>query len=248
MAHNSLYDTGLDVLRTLARGQFPERGILLALANKGLSWGLVAGGSVVKLPQLVSILRSRSTAGLSTLSIELETLACAVQSMFAMNIHLPFSAYGEAVVLLIQNILIALCAYYFSGLRARGLTAVVIVVATAALYLGGHLSPDLVNYLYEINNVTVIASRVPQIYQNWSHKSSGALSSLTVCLMFMGGCARVFSTIQEGGGSAMVRSYMLGACLNFILLAQIYLYSSNQSRARGKGKGSTTSKPKRARK
>lgn len=47
-----------------------------------MGYALVLGGAVVKLPQIVTVLRSKSAKGLNILSIELEVLATAVQSMY----------------------------------------------------------------------------------------------------------------------------------------------------------------------
>lgn len=79
----------------------------------------------------------------------------------------------------------------------------------------------------------MLAARVPQILQNFGARSTGQLSALTCGLNALGALARVFTSLNAGGGAgaAMVRSYALGAALNSVILAQILFY--------GKGRGAT---------
>jgi hypothetical protein len=49
---------------------------------------------------------------------------------------------------------------------------------------------------------------------------------------------RVLTTLQEGGGAAMLVSYAVSVTLNLILLAQILMYGDAPSAAGGKGRRS----------
>ena len=68
----------------------------------------------MKLPQILKIAKSRSASGLSILSFELEQLALTVHATYGFILGLPFSAYGEAVVLILQNTLLLSQIYSFA--------------------------------------------------------------------------------------------------------------------------------------
>ena len=74
----------------------------------------------------------------------------------------------------------------------------------------GTISRELVTIAYNANNVLLLVARLPQIYKNFKEKSTGQLSLITYGVNTVGCVARIFTTMQEGGGTAMLRSYMLG--------------------------------------
>lgn len=67
----------------------------------------------------------------------------------------------------------------------------------------------LITAAYDFNNIILMSARVPQILQNFQTKSTGQLSIITFAANTLGCIARLFTTMQEGGGSAMMRSYAL---------------------------------------
>lgn len=68
---------------------------------------------------------------------------------------------------------------------------------------------------------------------------TGQLSIITTALMFAGTLVRIFTSMREGAGSAMVRGFMLGAAVNGIMLFQILYYGPN-----GRGKVAKAAKKK----
>ena len=86
---------------------------------------------MVKVPQISAIARAGSARGLSCLAFELEQLGLSVNAANGFVRGLPFSAYGEALVLLAQNTVLLGQIYALSGVRGARPTLV------AALFLGG---------------------------------------------------------------------------------------------------------------
>lgn len=67
---------------------------------------------------------------------------------------------------------------------------------------------------------------------------SGQLSVVTSLLMFVGAVVRVFTSMRENAGAAMVRGFMLGATINGIMLGQILFYGEH-----GRGSKAAASGP-----
>lgn len=75
-----------------------------------------------------------------------------------------------------------------------------------------------------------------QILQNFTSRSTGQLSLITYALNWAGASARIFTSIQEGAGAAMVRGSAISALLNFVVVAQILAYGNKAARAQAKAK------------
>jgi hypothetical protein len=73
----------------------------------------------------------------------------------------------------------------------------------------GHLSLVHISHAYDLNNIILMSSKLPQIFQNFSARSTGQLSVITYAANTLGCVARLFTTAQEGGGAAMFRQYVI---------------------------------------
>lgn len=206
--------------------------------HQGLGYGVVAGASVVKLPQLLKLASAGSAAGLSPLSAELEQAAYGIGAFYGLAHNLPFSAFGETCFLALQNLAILALVYHFNGTPARGAFVAVLAAAAAAAFFGGKISKRQIAAAYEGASLLVIAARVPQIYSNFKSKATGQLSGITYGANALGALARVYTSLSAGeSGLAMVRSYALGAALNSVILAQILVYGAGRGKAGGKRRG-----------
>ena len=58
----------------------------------------------------------------------------------------------------------------------------------------------------------VVACRLPQILQNFNARSTGQLSLITYALNAVGAAARIFTSIQEKAGGAMLRGAIISEC------------------------------------
>jgi mannose-P-dolichol utilization defect protein 1 len=197
------------------------------LVSKLLSYGILAFSVLVKLPQVANVLRARSADGLSAVSFELESWGLLVHTAYGYLKGLPFSTYGEASILFAQNVLLLALVYNYGRFPAsRRLAALIMAFGAIAAVLTGRVSMELITGAYDLNNLILMSARVPQIMKNFSNKSTGQLSVITYAANTLGCIARIFTTIQEGGGTAMLRSYCISLILNSILVAQILVFGN----------------------
>uniref|UniRef100_A0A8D0HRW7 Mannose-P-dolichol utilization defect 1 protein homolog n=1 Tax=Sphenodon punctatus TaxID=8508 RepID=A0A8D0HRW7_SPHPU len=97
---------------------------LKILISKGLGLAIVAGSLMVKLPQVFKILGAKSAEGLSFNSILLELLAITGTMAYSIANAFPFSAWGEALFLMLQTVAIGFLVQHFGGHTGRLLQAV----------------------------------------------------------------------------------------------------------------------------
>ena len=74
--------------------------------SKVMGYAMVAGGAIVKVPQLLNILLQQSVYGISYPSVLLEFATNWTMTVYNWHRHNPFSIYGENVFIGLQNLII----------------------------------------------------------------------------------------------------------------------------------------------
>ncbi|KAI8889368.1 mannose-P-dolichol utilization defect 1 protein [Backusella circina FSU 941] len=193
--------------------------------SKAIGIAMILGGSIVKIPQILTIVRNQSAEGLSLVSYVLETLSYSITTSYNLRQHNPFSTFGEIMLILIQNVIITMLIFYFSG--KQGMMAVSLVGVATVLYCLNNsaiVPPVLMNSLFAATIPLNMASKVPQIYTNFKNKSTGQLSTFACVNYFAGSLARVFTTMAELDDPIMLFGGLLATTLNAVLLLQVIIY------------------------
>jgi mannose-P-dolichol utilization defect protein 1 len=151
--------------------------------SKGLGIGIIGASSIVKVPQILKLVNSKSASGVSFLSYLLETAAYLVGLAYNVRSGFPFSTFGETALILVQNVVICVLVLNYSG-RATAAAAFVAGLAAVGVSL---FRPDVVDmgmlgYLQAGAGVLGVAAKVPQIAAIWSQGGTGQLSAFTVSL------------------------------------------------------------------
>ncbi|KAF9021832.1 mannose-P-dolichol utilization defect 1 protein [Hymenopellis radicata] len=191
--------------------------------SKGLGLAIVVGGSIVKVPQLLLILKARSARGLSLPAYIMETLSYAITLAYSFRNEFPFSTYGENFFLAIQNALITLLITFFSP-NATGKITLVSAALTGAVSTLYNLPKDTLAVLQFATLPLSLFSKLPQIASNYQAGSTGQLSAFAVISQVLGCAARLFTTSQEVGDPVVLTGFALALLLNLVLGAQLWMY------------------------
>lgn len=153
--------------------------------SKGLGIGIIGASSIVKIPQLLKLLNSQSSEGISFLSYALETSAYLIGLAYNVRQGFPFSTYGETALIVVQNIVIAALVLQFAG-RTAGAAAWVAGLAAAgyALFDGRTVDAPTLSWLQAGAGVLGVASKAPQIWTNWRQGGTGQLSAFAVRMKY----------------------------------------------------------------
>ncbi|KAJ3228627.1 hypothetical protein HDU78_009661 [Chytriomyces hyalinus] len=205
------------------------------LVSKGLGLGIVVGGSIVKVPQILKIFNSGSARGISLVSYVLETLAYVITLSYNLRRDNPFSTYGEVAFITLQNVIILLMLTFYSK-KYVSLVGVTAFFAAATYALNSDLLPDslLVSLQWAAIVISTV-SKLPQIYTNFANGDTGALSAITVALQFVGSAARIFTTLREVKDQVILVSFIMATALNGILFGQVLLLGGGKGAAKKKG-------------
>ncbi|CAD6449007.1 2e8566a3-0143-484a-9ccf-8cac7ee7f0b5 [Sclerotinia trifoliorum] len=203
--------------------------------SKGLGVGIIAASSIVKIPQLLKLISSKSSSGISFLSYLLETSAYLISLAYNYRSEFPFSTYGETALIMVQNVVIAVLVLNYSG---RASTAALFVAGLAAsaftLFSGNMLDMQQLAYLQAGAGVLGVASKLPQILTVWQEGGTGQLSAFAVFNYLAGSLSRIFTTLQEVDDKLILYGFIAGFALNAILALQMVYYWNSPSKTKSK--------------
>lgn len=151
--------------------------------SKALGVAIVTFSAIVKVPQILKLLSSRSSAGVSFTSYALETTSLLITLAYNVRQHFPFSTYGESALIAVQDIVVGVLVLVFAGrpTAAGAFLAVVSGVAYALLFSGEALvDREVMRYLQAGAGSLGMASKVPQILTVWKEGGTGQLSAFAV--------------------------------------------------------------------
>ncbi|KAI9899301.1 hypothetical protein N3K66_005762 [Trichothecium roseum] len=213
-----------------------DEACLKLAVSKGLGIGIIAASSVVKVPQILKLLRSKSAEGVSFLSYLLETSAYLISLAYNFRNGFPFSTYGETALIVGQNVIISVLVLNFSG-RA-GLAAVFVAAlagAVGALFMDNVVDMQTLSYLQAGAGVLSVASKVPQIAAIWQQGGTGQLSAFAVFNYLAGSLSRIFTTLQEVDDKLILYGFVSGFALNLVLALQmVWYWNAPSAKAQGK--------------
>ncbi|KDQ51239.1 hypothetical protein JAAARDRAFT_81529 [Jaapia argillacea MUCL 33604] len=196
--------------------------------SKGLGLGIVVGGSIMKVPQLLLILSAKSARGLSLPAYVLETLSYAITLVYSQRNDFPFSTYGENLFLTIQNAIITLLIVFYQPSRRQTNKPAQVAGAAVAMVASGfalYLLPKDTLALCQVATLPLsLFSKLPQIIQNNRAQSTGQLSAFAVISQIAGCLARLFTTATEVGDIIVTAGFALALLLNCVLGAQLWMY------------------------
>ncbi|RKP21387.1 phosphoserine phosphatase serb [Rozella allomycis CSF55] len=201
------------------------------LISKALGIGIILGSSIVKIPQILTIVNSLSVDGLSLLSYSLESWCSVISSVYNIKNGYPFSTYGESVFISVQNLVIVALIFLIRKKVKSFLVFSILFLwfSYQCLYLAKPGDLNL-GYLQQATIPIIVLSRIPQIYSIYKNKSTGKLSAITIFLMFGGSMARIFTTLTEVNDLIVLCSFILGAATNSILAFQMIYYWNSKKK------------------
>ncbi|TFK65346.1 hypothetical protein BDN72DRAFT_845675 [Pluteus cervinus] len=196
--------------------------------SKGLGLGIVVGGSIVKLPQILLILGAHTAEGLSLTGYIFETLSYGITLAYSYTSQFPFSTYGENFFLTLQNLLISLLIVAY-GSPTGGPSALSSFIQLSVLIGGLSALPFIpVDTLSKLQLFLALPlsllSKLAQIQQNYEAKSTGQLSSFALGAQLLGCIVRVYTSLFEVGDINVAAGFLGALVLNVVLVGQVFAY------------------------
>jgi len=149
--------------------------------SKAIGVGIVGLSTVVKVPQLLKLLKSGSAQGISFSSYLLETAAYIITLAYNYRSGNPFSTYGEIALLAVQNVIISMLVLHYRGKAGvAALYAAVLAGCGYALLNEGVINKEAMLMVQAATIPLGLMSKVPQIVTIAKEKCTGQLSAFAV--------------------------------------------------------------------
>lgn len=211
--------------KLISQFNFSNQGCYTLLLSKIVGFIIIAGGSIVKIPQIVKIIRSRSAEGINFTGYFLELLSYVFVLAYNYRLNTPYSTYGEIFFLTVQDVFILALINKLNNRKVRQAILFILFFAGCSLFFPEYVSFDIVSSLNLSAIVIGTISKIPQIGTNFVSKSTGQLSSFTVFLQTFGSLARVFTTLREVNDPSLIYNAYIAASLHLILSIQMIIYN-----------------------
>jgi mannose-P-dolichol utilization defect protein 1 len=209
--------------------------------SKGLGYAIIAGSAILKVPQILKIVKAGSVEGISKSLFYLETLTLLHAATYSIRNKIPFSVYGESLIILFQNVVIILLFWVYSTKISSAEKAGLFTLFTAYAYVlfqgDTFLGDDQWQLVQKSNMFLMVSSRVPQILTNFQNQSTGQLAFFTFILNFLGGIARLATVLVETDDFMYQLQFIIGVALNGIIVLQFVLYWNNSADGKKKVAG-----------
>lgn len=203
---------------------FLHVGCFKTTLSKILGLSIIAGSLLVKIPQIVKILRNKSGKGINIFSVLLDLFAITAMVSYSFTNGFPFSAWGDGVFLGLQTLAIAVLVMHYHGETAKATAFFFAYIAVVFAANSGTTPAHVLWACQTINIPIVLISKLIQAWTNYSNGSTGQLSAATMFMLFFGSLARIFTSIQETGDATMVTLYVCSTLANGIIVAQVFYY------------------------
>ncbi|KAK2766661.1 hypothetical protein FQN54_005973 [Arachnomyces sp. PD_36] len=196
------------------------------VVSKALGLAIVSASAIVKVPQILKLLNSRSSRGVSFISYALETASLLITLSYNARQNFPFSTYGESALIAVQDVVVGVLVLAFAGRQAAAAAFVATVAAAvyALLIDQSLIDTQTMAYLQAGAGVLGVASKAPQIWTVWREGGTGQLSAFAVFNYLLGSLSRIFTTLQEVDDKLILYGFVAGFSLNAILALQMGYY------------------------
>lgn len=119
--------------------------------SKFIGIGIIIGSTLVKMPQVIKISQAKSSVGLSFWGILLELMAITFNTAYSFQRGYPFSAWGEALFILIETGIIAFLVLWFTPNRSGALAFLLSISSTIYILTFGLTPVNVLWYLQACN-------------------------------------------------------------------------------------------------
>lgn len=216
----------------IVRRDVTDAACVKALISKALSYAIIVGALLLKVPQIIKIYAAGSAKGLSLSSLYQDCLTFTIGIAFNTLAGSPLPTYAEQIVILVQNVALVMMVWSYDARPVSyrvGVATVFAVLVTAAF----QCPPDYRQAMFYVTIPLNATSRLSQAWSNFSQGHTGQLALLTATMQLGGSAARVFTSLQERVAAVIFHGFWIGTLWNAVLVAQILWYwtATNEANA-----------------
>jgi uncharacterized protein with PQ loop repeat len=214
----------LFVIEVVTMGLDKETSALKFISDL-LSIITIATCFILKIPQILNILKVKNANGINLAGLLLELSSYTI--MFSYNFRNGYAllSYMEYPIILIQEIvLIIFVMHYKNCLNIYGLIGTIIYTLIAAGLLLGTLPLGLIAFLVPLCTPIGASSKVVQLMEILKTKNSESVSVLTWFISAFTNFTRVFTISMDSADLTLLLNFTVNVVLSSSVMVAAYLY------------------------
>ncbi|KAF4089859.1 hypothetical protein AMELA_G00043150 [Ameiurus melas] len=176
---------------------------------------------VLKLPQIVVLMRAKTTTGVSLNSLLLELTGFIVFVSYQMYYDYPPPTYLEYPILIAQDVILLILILHYNRNMKHSLIY-------AAVFVGGWklltVEKWIIDMAMSVCTLISAGSKLLQLQCLWRSKDSAQVSTLTWALASYTCMARIFTTAVTTGDAQVLIRFVAMTVLNMWVTATVIYY------------------------
>ena len=192
--------------------------------------GLVSsfGAMGLKVPQIQKILAKSSVEGINKYGLYMDLINLLSLVGNSWRLGIGFGVWGGPFFVWFQNVvIIVLCWRYSKTTKlAEVLTVILLTSATAYLMFSG--TPWMTDEAWQLvsssQTVMILFSTLPQIWQNFTAKSTGQLAFISQYLLCQGSGVKLYLVSSESDDFCFLLPFAVKFTMYSVILLQFALY------------------------
>ena len=136
---------------------------LTMIASKGLGYAILAGSLLLRVPQILNILKAKSVDGLSFASEVLMIMSIFSALSYGYSKQFPISAYGDSYALFAQTAVVLLLVLLYQGKRCTAVISIATILAACYLLYANLIPDSVIIGLNASGLVLAVVSKMNQV-------------------------------------------------------------------------------------
>ncbi|XP_007240796.2 solute carrier family 66 member 3 [Astyanax mexicanus] len=191
------------------------------LLLQSLNLSTLLACSVLKVPQIALLTRTKSPKGISQRGLVLELLGYIVFTTYEMYHEYPLEAYLEYPALIAQDTVLFLLILHYGGNLRQSLIYSLLFVGVSQLLT---LKSWIIDSAMSLCTLMSASSRFAQLQCLWQTKDAGQVSALTWAMSTYTCMARILTTVLTSGDLKVLLRFVIMSTLNGWVLATVVFY------------------------
>ncbi|XP_026209817.1 solute carrier family 66 member 3 [Anabas testudineus] len=186
---------------------------------------------VLKFPQILVLMRAKSTTGVSLHSLLLELIGFIVFVTYQMYYDYPPPTYLEYPILIAQDVILLLLILHYNGSLRHS-------VIYALVFVGGWklltVEKWIIDLAMSLCTFISAASKFAQLQCLWKTKDAGQVSALTWGMATYTCIARIYTTTVTTGDMQVLVRFIAMTLLNLWVLLTVFYYQRHSGHSKKK--------------
>ncbi|ESO92385.1 hypothetical protein LOTGIDRAFT_216891 [Lottia gigantea] len=208
-----------------------ESSALLQFICNSLSIFVITVCIVIKLPQILSLIKAGSSKGLSLSSVLLEECGYSIMLTYHFARGYPITTYFEYTFLVLQDLIIILLILGYDD--KFGISTLAYFASYLFVFISFSMGmvPDIfLTTAISLCTPLAMSSKLIQLFKIVKNQDPGQVSATTWGLAFCSTFARCITTLIQTGDKAVLINFSLSCFLNFSLTSLVIYYRHDKKK------------------